>query len=247
VALALEEHWLPTSEKGPLPTSPTGKIVSLADKLDNLISYFQVGLKPTSSSDPYALRRQTIGILKILLENKLSLDLSTLLSDEVLTFVTARAKGVFEELGFPKDEVEASLAGLCRDPYDSYAKLQALHAFRESDSFAGLFEVYKRAKGQLEKSTPKEFNPSLATEPAEQELIQALTQLEKSWNTLLKEKNYAAAFEAMAGLQKPLAHLFDTVKILAEDPAQRDNRITLLHKVFTLFNDLLDFSKIQKR
>jgi glycyl-tRNA synthetase len=97
VAAAIEEHWMPRIEGGDLPQTPTGTIVALADKLDNLISYFSVGLKPTSSSDPFALRRQTIGIVRILIENQLSLDLEEQLSSEILTFLTTRARGVFEE------------------------------------------------------------------------------------------------------------------------------------------------------
>lgn len=247
VATALEEHWLPQGEKGALPKTPTGIIISLADKLDNLISYFKVGLKPTSSSDPYALRRQTIGILKILLENKLSLPLSQFLDEEILLYLTSRAKGVFEEMGFEKDEVEASLSTLCKDPYDELSKVQALHAFRKTESFESLFEVYKRAKGQLEGAPLHAFDPLLAKEPAEKELVHALAQLKAPWEKCLKQKNYTHAFAEMAKLQKPLAHLFDTVKILADDLTVRQNRIALLQQVFTLFEQLLDFSKIQRK
>ncbi|NGX38749.1 MAG: Glycine--tRNA ligase alpha subunit [Chlamydiae bacterium] len=247
VATAIEEHWMPRMEGGPLPQTPTGILLSLADKLDNLISYFSVGLKPTSSSDPYALRRQTIGLLKILIENKLPLDLSELLSEEVLTYVTSRAKGVFLELGFAKDEIEASLAGLCKNPFDQYCKVKALHDFRQQTSFAKLFEVYKRAKGQLVKTPPRPFDPSLAQEPAEKELSTALNTLSKVWTSLLAEKDYTKAFAEIAKLQPPLAHLFDTVKILADDPKLRDNRLALLHKVFAYFQELLDFGKIQEK
>ena len=132
VALAIEEHWFPKFEGAPLPTTPTGIVLSLADKFDNLLSYYSVGLKPTSSSDPYSLRRQTIGIIKMLLAGKMSLNLKNLLQecapkmshaliDEVLHFITQRAKMLFEDAGFKKDEVEASLK-LCIDPYDQSAK-----------------------------------------------------------------------------------------------------------------------------
>lgn len=245
VATAIEEHWMPRVEGGALPKTPSGIILSLTDKLDNLINYFRIGLIPTSSSDPYALRRQTIGIIKILVENKISIDLANFLSEEIMTYFTSRSKGVFEEFGFAKDEVEASLMGLCRDPYDQYCKIQTLHDFRKQASFAKLFEVYKRAKGQLEKSTSGSFDPALATEPAEKNLLHALTSLEKKWHNLLKQKSYAEAFEEMAKLQPPLAELFDTVKILCDDPKLRANRLSLLHKVFAHFEELLDFSKIQ--
>lgn len=262
VCTALEEQWMPRFENAPLPKTGVGTILSLADKLDNLIGCYSVGLKPTSSSDPYALRRQTIGLLKILIEAKESLNLKAVLEEacqhfpklntspaslaqEILTFITARAKSVFEDCGFKKDECEAILQGSILDPYDSYQKLEALHTFRHSAGFAKLVEVYKRSKGQLTASSKTPFNPTLLTEPAEKELVTALDVLNKQWKSLLHEKNYSAAFHHIAKLQPPLAKLFDTVKILDDDPAIRDNRIALLQKVFAPFQELLDFSKLQ--
>jgi glycyl-tRNA synthetase len=246
VASAIEEHWMPRREKGELPHTPSGIILSLADKIDNLNSYFKVGLKPTSSSDPYALRRGAFGIIKILIENELLLNLSPFLSDEPLHFLTHRVKSVFEDEGFKKDEIEAVLQGLCFDPYDQYCKVKALHEFRKSgDAFAKLFEVYKRAKGQLDKAEKASFNPLLAKEAAEIALVEALSRLEKPWDAALKERRYADACGHIAALQPHIAHLFDTVKIMADDLELRNNRIALLQKIFALFETLLDFSKIQ--
>lgn len=266
VAEAINEHWMPRSESAPLPKTATGIVLSLADKLDNLIGCYSVGLKPSSSSDPYALRRQSIGLLKILIECKEGVDLKKMLEDacqafprlkndfaqstaivqEILSFITARAKAVFEDYGFKKDEIDASLQGLCTDPFDQFCKTQALHAFRSSGTeFAKLFEVYKRAKGQLEKPATTVFTPSLAVEPAEKELVHALDVLNKHWKETLSEHKYLDAFRMIAKLQAPLAKLFDKVKILSDDPQLRDNRIALLQKVFGYFQELLDFSKIQ--
>lgn len=246
VASAIEEHWLPKSEGGPLPKTITGIIVSLADKLDNLISYFKVGLKPSSSSDPYALRRQTIGIIKILIENKLNLDLNILIKDaEILDFITARAKGVLEEYGFQKDEIEAALQGRCHNPYDQYLKTKALHLFRESDHFDGLFEVYKRAKGQIGAEKQHRIKPELFIEPAEKTLNDSLIALKEPFKKSLAIQDYQKAFEQLASLRSPLSTLFDKVKIIADDPKIRSNRIALLQEVFSHFSLLLDFSKIQ--
>lgn len=255
VAKAIEEHWFPKSEHAPLPTTPTGIIISLADKFDNLISYFRIGLKPTSSSDPYALRRQTLGILKILVEGKHLLDLKAILdrfcpnpevTAEILHYVTGRAKTLFEEYAFKKDEIEASLHKGCQNPFDAFCKIQALHTFRqESTTFNQLLEVYKRAKGQIEKQEGGEFVETLAIESAEKELIHQLHILNKHWKETLADKNYSKAFHMIAELQAPLAKLFDTVKILSDDLAIRKNRIALLKKIFGIFEDLVDFSKIQ--
>lgn len=267
VAEAIEEHWMPRAEAAPLPKTAIGIILSLSDKIDNLIGCYSVGLKPSSSSDPYALRRQSIGLLKILIEEKESIDLKKILEEscgafpklkndpsqisplvqEILLFITARAKSVFEEYGFKKDEIDASLQGICDDPYDQFCKIQALHAFRSSGSeFAKLFEVYKRARGQLEKPATAAFQSALATEPAETELVRALESLHKHWKSTLNERKYLEAFRMIAKLQAPLAKLFDTVKILAEDAQLRENRIALLQKVFAPFQELLDFSKLQE-
>lgn len=263
VADSLEEQWMPRYENAPLPKTATGIILSLSDKIDNLIGCYSMGLKPSSSSDPYALRRQVIGMLKILIEAKESFNLKSALEEacthfpkiqtsavnalvqEILSFVTARAKSVFEEYGFKKDECDAALQGVCIDPFDQFRKTQALHTFRKSPQFAKLFEVYKRAKGQLEKPAAQSFNPHIATESAERDLVHALDILNKHWKNTIKDKNYTEAFAQLAKLQSPLAKLFDTVKILADDPIVRENRIALLQRVFAPFQDLLDFSKIQ--
>lgn len=246
VANAIEEHWLPKGEKGPLPASLTGIILSLADRLDNLISYFKIGLKPTSSSDPYALRRQAIGVIKILIENQLNLDLSLIIKDEeVLDFITARAKGVLEEYGFQKDEIEASIQGRCINPYDQYLKTKALNLFRTSDHFEGLYEVYKRAKGQIGSEKKHPLKPDLLKESAEKNLYQSLSSLQAPFKKVIGEGNYAGAFEHLAELRSPLSTLFDEVKILADEPSIRTNRIALLQEVFSHFALLLDFGKIQ--
>lgn len=248
VASGIEEHWLPKGENGLLPISPTGIILSLADKLDNLISYFRIGLKPTSSSDPYALRRQAIGVIKILIENQLNLDLSILIKDEeVLDFITNRAKGVLEDYGFEKDEIEASIQGRCINPYDQYLKTKALHLFRESDHFEGLYEVYKRAKGQIGTEKKHPLKPDLFKETAEKNLYKSLSTLQDPFKKVISEGNYEGAFEHLATLRSPLRILFDEVKILADEPAIKANRIALLQEVFSHFALLLDFGKIQKK
>jgi glycyl-tRNA synthetase len=162
-----------------------------------------------------------------------------------MQFITSRAKGVFEELGYSKDAIEASLAGMIHDPCDQLAKVKALDTFRKSDSFEKLFEVFKRAKGQIGKQAILPFDPALAHEPAEKKLVATLDALSSNWESLLNAHDYEGAFNALATLQQPLAELFDNVKILAEDEKLKNNRIALLQKVFALFEALLDFNRIQ--
>lgn len=265
VALAIEEQWMPKSEHGLLPETPTGTILSLSDKIDNLIGCYIADLKPTSSSDPYALRRQTLGIIKMLIEGKHHLPLNLLLEKcfdhfpenliknkqvlikEIEMFMINRTKTVFLDEGFTKDEIEASLGSGFSDIYDAYCKVSALKQFRQSgDRFSKLFEVYKRAKGQLANQKPVAFKKELLVEPAEQHLNTVLSGMEAEFQSAIEARNYKRAYELIANLQDPLAVLFEQVKILADDQGVKDNRIALLARVFGLFEKLLDFSKIQE-
>lgn len=267
VAAAIDEHWMPRGEKGPLPETETGTVVSLADKVDNLLACFAIGLKPTSSSDPYALRRQVLGMIKILIRGKYELSLrETLLAcaanfptsimknkeevvEEVMTFITNRIKTVFQDYGFHKDEIEASLAYGCQDIYDTFCRVKALHEFRKQavSQFGSLYEVYKRAKGQLNGHEAATVKQELLLEPSEKDLFQLLSRQEAGFKTALSKRDYNEAYALIATIQPALAELFDRVKILADEPAIRENRLALLQRVFSLFGQLLDFSKIQLR
>ena len=251
VAQAIEEHWMPLNEKGNLPSSDIGILVSLAEKFDNLISCFKVGLKPTSSSDPYALRRQVLGMIKILITGKYHLNIEKFLqeccniSSEVKNFITNRIKTVFLDYGFSKDEIEASLASGFEDIYDTFLKVKALHEFRKSgNQIESLLEVYKRAKGQLQNQKEHTFNEKNLLEKEEVALHENLCEMEKEFYKVVAVHDYDQAYILIASLQPYLADLFDNVLILAEDEKIRNNRIALLQKVFKLFNALLDFSKI---
>lgn len=264
VAQAIDEHWMPRGEHASLPESGVGILVSLADKIDNLIGCFGVDLKPTSSSDPYALRRQVLGMIKILIQNKAHLPLLDLFKEcsshfpqfikekanvliaEIEGFIVNRIKTVFQDYGFSRDEIEASISrGFC-DIYDTFCKVRALHNFRKNGNrFPLLIEVYKRAKGQLNGTATQPFSSALLQEGAEKELDETLNRLQKEFETSVSEGHYDKAYELISQLQPPLAKLFEQVKILADDPRIRDNRIALLQRIFGMFSQLLDFSKIQ--
>lgn len=266
VAAAIDEHWMPRGEKAPLPETETGTIISLADKFDNLLGCFAIGLKPTSSSDPYALRRQVLGIIKILLRGKYALPLKEALLacashfpgsvlknkeeivDEVTAFVTNRIKTVFQDYGFHKDEIEASLAYGCQDIFDTFCRVKALHDFRKqaSDQFSSLYEVYKRAKGQLNGHESKIVSVELLIEPSEKNLHLLLDRQKVAFKEALSRRDYNEAYALIATIQPALADLFDQVKILADESKIRENRLALLQQVFNLFGEILDFSKIQQ-
>ncbi|GAB4186544.1 MAG: glycine--tRNA ligase [Simkaniaceae bacterium] len=267
VAIAIEEHYLPRFEYDELPMDPNGIVLALADRIDNLAGYFSVGLKPTSSHDPYALRRQAIGLLKIIIKHEISLDLPKIfeeafhsfphlhgkiheqreLKKELLQFMTARFKAVLHEYyEFKKEEIEATIRQVIQDPYDQFCQLKALDEFRRtSGSFSKLFEVFKRAKGQLENSAAYDLDVSLLKEKEEVKLNETLEQIKPVFHQALDQKDYTKAYELLGSLKDPLADLFDHVKILADDPDLQKNRLALLQKVFSFFSALLDFAKIQ--
>lgn len=267
VALAIDEHWMPRGENAPLPESETGIIVSLADKIDNLLGCFSVGLKPTSSGDPYALRRQVLGLIKILIKNEYEISLRECLTqcaghfpsaimknrqevvEEILNFITNRIKTVFQEYGFQKDEIEASLSHGSDDIFDTFCRVQALHEFRKQaqPQFHSLYEVYKRAKGQLNGHVHPRIDEKLLVESAEKKLYDLLDRQLPEFQTALKLRNYNEAYSLIATIQPALADLFNQVKILADEPAIRENRLALLKRVFNLFGEMLDFSKIQEK
>ncbi len=261
VATAIDEHWMPRGEKAPLPKTETGIVLSIADKIDNLISCFVSNLRPTSSSDPYALRRQVMGIIKILINNKLHLPFQDVFANcmqnftitnpaeilqQIEQFFINRIKTIFLEYGFAKDSVAASTSFGFNDIYDTFRKVKALNKFRSSsNAFEKLFEVYKRAKGQISNFEMQKFDKSKLVEKAEIDLDTILDKTEKELDSTLNASDYDKAYQLIAKLQKPLSDLYDNVRILADDKNLQNNRIALLQRVFALFNKILDFSKIQ--
>lgn len=265
IAEAIEEQWMPRKENTPLPKTETGTLLSLADKFDNLICCFAAGLKPTSSSDPYALRRQSLGIIKILIEGQHCLPFrksfdsccevflegmikdKKLVLDEIENYFINRIKTVFQDYGLQRDEIEASLTHGFSDIYDTFCRAKALHAFRQKeDRFPQLYEVYKRAKGQLNNQHLFPFSRNLLREEAEVQLDKALERMEKPFQTALIKQEYDQAYQMIAEIQPALATLFDKVKILADEKELQQNRIALLQRVFGLFGQLLDFNKLQE-
>lgn len=270
VAVAIDEHWMPRGEKAPLPKTPVGVLLSLCEKIDNLLGCFALGLIPTSSSDPYALRRQGFGLIKMILENKLHFPLhnsfgtcfdlflkNPALSSSVkekmrsekektltaiVEFLLGRSKTIFAEMGFEKDEIEAVLSKGCDDFYDRLQLLILLHKKREENApqFLAVHNLHTRVKKILqgEKSVPQVIDSKLLKEKSEKALHERLQ--------TVSSKEYEKLFDGLTALTDPLATLFDTVKIMDDDPAIRGNRLALLKEVQKLCDQFCDFDKIQE-
>ncbi len=245
VATAICEHWWPLTEGSSIPTTESGSILALADKLDNLQSYMKVGIKPSSSKDPYALRRSAIGIIRILIENRYSLDLEKVTTEEVIQYILQRIKNVLNDFGFSKEVVAAVLSCDLKNPFDIYCRAEALHTFRKSgDDFDLLFQVYKRARGQIENETEKSFDLNLLTEVDEKKLARCLEEIKPILDDGIPRKDYISAFNSLNRLSQPLSNFFENVRVLSDDKKLRDNRIALLQQVFHLTSRLVDFTKL---
>jgi glycyl-tRNA synthetase len=263
VAFAIQEHWKPLGEGAPLPEGAVCTIVALADKIDTLIACFASGQKPKSSSDPHGLRRQVLGIIRMLLQHKIRLDLPILFARcaknfpgttdskrdevvaEIIAFITNRIRTVFQSYDLEKDETEAALSGGWKDICDAYLKVQALHSFRQKAAFSAMMEVYKRAKGQIADAPQQQVNPAQLRESSEKALHKGLLDIHSAFDKSLAAGQYIEAYELVAKLQEPLNQLFEQVKILDDDLSVRNNRIGLLQEVFALFHQLVDFDKLQ--
>jgi glycyl-tRNA synthetase len=260
VAQAIDEGWMPRGEAGSLPQSRSGIALAIADKIDNLLSFFALGRKPTSSSDPYALRRAALGIVRIVLSAKLPLPLRHCLEeglgtlpkelqkkeiiDEILDFIMIRLRTALAEVGYAKGLIDACAAAAIDDCYDALLRIEALEKFRKQSAFASLIEVYRRVSGQIHNLAPQPFSPALLIEEAEKDLWHTIEAKKEIFTTALRSRNYEGALELISEFAPPLATLFDQVKILADDPKIQTNRLALLQQVGALFSNFADFQKV---
>jgi glycyl-tRNA synthetase beta chain len=270
VADAVYDHYRPVGLEDPIPRNLTGCAVAIADKLDSIVGCFAVGVAPTGSSDPYALRRAALGIVKIILEKKLPVSLSLAIGAagkallthkpkrgvtpdqeaQVLDFLLDRAKFVFREReGFGYDEVSAVFRAGADDLVDAQKRLVALKAIRKSKNFEPLAVSFKRIGKILEKAGVTlgdgyQVKPELFENPAERELYSAVRDAAAKVQTHKRAGKYQEALEVIAGLRKAVDHFFDGVMVMAENEAVRNNRLGLLAELLREFTTVADFSEI---
>jgi glycyl-tRNA synthetase beta chain len=269
VAEAIYDHYRPASAEDTCPRSIVGAVVSLVDKLDSVVAGFAVGHIPTGSSDPFALRRQGNGIIKVILEFKFSISLSSIVrqasetldvtwdkpseevSRQVLEFLADRLRYYLEAVcSFRYDTVRAVLASGSDIPYEAFLRAQALHKLRGSENLEASCVAAKRIKNILEKSagssdwSPGEIDESLLTEDAERELYRAYLALDRDTQALARAGDYPRALEAISKLRPFVDTFFDKVLVMAEDQAVRENRLRLLGKLDRIFSGIARFSEI---
>jgi glycyl-tRNA synthetase beta chain len=270
VADAIYDHYRPVGLEDPIPRNLTGCAVALADKFDSIVGCFSVGVVPTGSSDPYALRRAALGIVKIILERKVPVSLSlsigaaakALLTHppkkavapqqeaQVLEFILDRARFILREVsGYAYDEVNAILRAGSDDLVDAEKRLRALKAIRKSRNFEPLAVSFKRIRKILEKANLPEdqlrsVNRELFEKDAERELHAAVRKAAAKVGEDKRAGRYQEALEEIAGLRKVVDQFFVDVMVMVEDEALRKNRLALLAELLREFTTIADFSEL---
>jgi glycyl-tRNA synthetase beta chain len=263
VAEAIYEHYLPAFAGDRLPSSPVGDIVSIADKMDTIVGCFGVGLVPTGTADPFGLRRQALGIIRIILEKKYAISLRGLVEEsekqlkekmerpveqvreEVLDFFRVRYQNFLLDKEYPFDVTDAVLSISFDELLDVQGRIDALKKARGWKDFDSIVIAFKRAMNILKGSPPKrEINPSLLAESAEQNLYQSFLKAKDKIGLHLGKRDYPAALMEMTEMKRPIDEFFDGVMVMVEDEAIRNNRLALLDEIGKLFLRIADFSKL---
>ena len=268
VAEALFEQYLPRFSGDIVPGTITGAALALADRLDSLMGIFSIGQQPSGSRDPFALRRASLGVLRIILERNLDLDLVDILSfcnaqlnvgksaklsgkdleKQVLTYILERFKAVYKEKGV-KTEVFLSVATLgLSNPLDFDARVCAVHQFTRLPEASSLAAANKRVSNilakQLADKSAKALVSDLLKETAEKQLANNLDDLEALIAPLLTKHDYNGILEKLAELKDPVDHFFEDVMVMTDDMALRQNRLALLDKLQKLFMNVADISQL---
>jgi glycyl-tRNA synthetase beta chain len=262
VADAIAEHYSPLGPGDRCPTAPVSVTVALADKLDTLANFFAIDEKPTGSKDPYALRRAALGVIRLIIENKLRLRLLPVFhaavgkgapSAELLDFFADRLKVALRDQGVRHDLIAAVFAlGGEDDLVRLLARVEALGAFLKSEDGANLLTAYRRASNivRIEEGKDKTPyadapNPALFKEPAENVLAEKLKLATAESGKALEAEEFAGAMAALARLRVPVDEFFSKVTVNADDRELRANRLRLLSQIRDTLNRVADFSKIE--
>ncbi len=262
VSVAIEEHYRPRYAGDALPSTKIGQALSLADKIDTLVGIFAIEQRPTGTKDPFGLRRAALGILRILLESRLDLDLPEVLAaaaaaqpvrraqvvDEVYDFIAERLRGMLlEEPGTTPEMLDAILANRPRSPLDTVTRLAALKEFLLLPDAAVLAGINKRIANILKKtqvSLEWVVDPQALSEEAERGLHHALTALRDPVLDATRQQRYGDSLQALVGLRAPVNDFFDRVMVMDENAAKRNNRLALLRDVQVLLGGVADLSRL---
>lgn len=265
VAEALREQYLPRFAGDKLPENKIGKVLALADRLDTLVGAFGINQIPTGDKDPYALRRAALGVLRILIEHSMPLDLQDLLTQavqlykaplqnkdtvaQVLNFIQERLRVYCQEQGISADVFAAVAALGITDPSDALQRMTAVKKFKQSAEASALSSANKRVSNILAKYTEtlsaEKIDPALFEKGGAEEALAKKLAIRDELTMLLKSQRYENALSSLAGLRQPIDEFFDHVMVMVDDKRQRENRILLLREFRGLFLQVADIALLQ--
>ncbi len=264
VAQAQEEQYHPRFAGDQLPQSTTGQVIALADRLDTLMGIWAIGQAPSGTKDPFALRRAALGVLRILIEENMDLDLQALLEcaaqsfpapikaesavEPVFDFMLDRLRAYYQEQDFRSDTFEAVLACRPTRPLDFHKRIVAVTEFRKLNEAESLAAANKRIRNilkKVDKTLSLRVSTDLLGEEAEQVLAAHITELSSEVIPLMDAGLYAEALTRLATLRQSVDCFFDDVMVMVDDADLRDNRLTLLNELSSLFLRVADFSRLQ--
>ena len=269
VAASLQEQYLPKFSGDVLPQTPIGICLALADRLDTLVGIFAIDQAPTGSKDPFSLRRSAIGILRILIEKQLPINLVALVEQaikgystsegskiakmgdtftQVMAFLNSRYRAMYTEQGVSVDTIQAVQAINPHMPLDFDQRIRAVQTFSELPQAEKLADSNKRVANILAKSevsVADTVDEALLSEPAEQTLYQAVQQAQTAVKPLLETADYTQVLQTLVSLDAPLSDFFADVMVNSEDAALKNNRLALLKQVRALFLTVADISELQ--
>ncbi len=263
VSNAIEEQYLPKYAGDTLPHTPVGQVLAIADKLDTLAGIIGIGQMPSGTKDPFALRRTSLGLLRIITENKLDLDLVDLLSIarqaleeklenseqviDALDYVLERLPAYYGEKGISPNVVESVMAVKPTRPLDFDKRIKAVSEFCSMPQSLALAAANKRIRNILKKSELSDqliVEEGLLTEAAEQQLYSVLKSLTRNIEPMFERGDYEPALKTLAELREPVDAFFDQVMVMVKDQAVRDNRLALLQQVNNLCTRVADISRL---
>ncbi|MGF7185505.1 glycyl-tRNA synthetase beta chain [Desulfitispora alkaliphila] len=264
VSRGIREHYLPRYAGDDLPQTESGWIVSFADKLDTIVDCFGIGIQPTGSQDPYALRRQALAIISLVLNKRVKLSLEQLLADAydrlaqdiepkvakdqlvktVVEFFKQRMKGYLNEAGHRYDVVEAVLGTDSSDfvQIDSWAK--ALSEFRVNEQFQALLTGFNRVANLAKKGDSVKVSPDLLEESAEKELYDKFSHAKNKIDQLIKQEQLVDALVEIAKLQPAIDKFFEEIMVMVDDEALKNNRLALLKSIESYVYKYVDLTKV---
>jgi glycyl-tRNA synthetase beta chain len=260
VAAAIGEHYRPRFAGDEVPRGPVSCAVALADKLDTLAGLFGIGQQPTGDRDPFGLRRAALGVVRIIVENKLPLSLASLADaafepfksnagSDVIEFINERFAGYLKDLGFSTLQVDAVLSRNRLQPSLVPRQLDAVKAFQALPEAESLASANKRVANILKQAEAKgesfaDAEPAELTEPAERALSEAIRKTSEKARTLYDKGDYAGYLTSFSVLKAPVDAFFDKVMVMVDDPKVRRTRLALLHDLREAMNRVADISKL---